>query len=121
MKWSSDLDTKGTAKSAGTNGIRLIPLICAFAWFIYGGLDGVFGIIIYTASLAVTTLLGLIPFFGFMIQYVVLQDWIIPLVFDYTSLTATWLTTILFVFVMIIGFVMSVITSFLVYAYWKIR
>jgi hypothetical protein len=83
----------------GTNvGIPFLGIAAAFAFFIYGGMAGVFGIIIYTFLVGlVAILVGLIPGIGFVFAYLINTAVVVPWVFAYTGIAASWLTTLILV------------------------
>lgn len=84
-------------------GSVLLLYFIAFGYFVYGGFDGVFGILLLCLLYSVSILLSFIPLFGFLIHGLVMYFVISPWVFDYTGLHDTWLTATIFWIYIILG------------------
>lgn len=107
-------DKKYISKSTG--GISSIMLIImAIAYFVYGGLDGVFGIVIYEVLAGVCVLFGFIPFIGFIITALAITYWISPFVWDFTGLYPTLLTDFIFGFVVVIALIISFVMTLAIF------
>ena len=92
-----------------------VALIASLGYFVYDGLHGVFGIVILSIVLGITTLIALIPFAGFLVQIVIMYSLAIPWIFEFTGLTGTWLTSVIFWVYAILGFIVTVITTLIVF------
>jgi len=96
---------------------RLLPigtltiLWCALAYFVYGGLNGVFGILILSILLSIAFFLCLIPIAGIILYFLLSFFVIIPKVLAFTGLHMTWLVTVMFAVDMIIGAIVSIVMT----------
>lgn len=97
-------------------------LLVALAYFVYGRtLDAVFGMVILTI---VTTfpiiLVSIIPFAGVFLALSMATGYLYPLVFGFTGLTATWVTTLLLTIQIIIGAIVTMAATFYtIKLFWK--
>lgn len=96
-----------------TKAIHLLPLLASVGYFVYGGLDGVFGIIIFTTLLSLTVFLNLIPVLGFIIQVVLILMWLSPMILNFSGIGETWLTTTITGFILVISLIVNGLMTFL--------
>jgi len=89
----------------------LIILWAALGYFVYNGLKGVFAMLILSILFALATFLALIPFVGVLLQGLVMHFIIAPWVFEFTGITATWLTSLIFWIDIIFGCIITVAIS----------
>lgn len=93
----------------------LLILFCALAYFVYGGLAGVFAIAILCVLLSIASLLGLFPIAGVIVFWYVATQRIFPFVFDLTKIIPTWLTDIIFALYLIVSIIYTIVMLFVVF------
>jgi hypothetical protein len=87
-------------------------LMAALGYFVYSGLDGAFGMIVFGSILGLSLLIAIIPYgIGFIAQVCILFFWLIPLLFEFTGLYHTWLTWIEVISVLILGIIINLLTT----------
>ena len=93
----------------------LIILWAALGYFVYNGLTGVFAMIILGVLFGLVILLASIPFVGVVIQGLVMYFLIQPWVFDFTGITGTWLTSLIFWIDIIFGCIITLVMTLFVW------
>jgi hypothetical protein len=66
--------------------------LMAFAYFVHGGLDGVFGVFVLSTMLALSALIGFVPFVGYWGARTMMFNKTIPWSLAYTGLSESWIT-----------------------------
>ena len=84
-------------------GIWLILLYGSIGYYVYGGLNGVFSMIILGILYSFSCVLACIPFVGIGIQYWTMTSLIFPWVQSLTGIEATWLTQTMFWITIVFG------------------
>lgn len=105
------------AKKDGGWGIILLLLFATLGYFVYGGLDGTFGIVLLYILYTIAIYCSLIPFIGIFVQYFVSTEIIFPAVSSFTGIEATWLTTVVIIPTMIAGLIFCIWSSFFFYGF----
>ncbi|MFA5755095.1 MAG: hypothetical protein WC909_01875 [Candidatus Paceibacterota bacterium] len=85
--------------------IILFILFVSLGYFMYG-VDGVFAIAILYMICLLLILLCYIPFIGIILQYWISMKIVLPLIISITGIESTWLTTIVIIYTMILGFIL---------------
>ena len=99
-------------RTTGSGGL----LVAALGWFVYGGLDGAFGMVIFGTLTALSILIALIPFgVGIVLQALVLFLWLIPTAFSFTGLYHTWITWLDIGIAMFVGLILNVLMTIGIY------
>ena len=87
-------------------------LMAALGYFVYGGLDGAFGIVIFGSILGISLLISIIPYgIGFIAQVCIVFFWLIPFLFEFTGLYHTWLTWLEVIATLILGVIVNLIMT----------
>ena len=107
--------TKSSTNFGG--GLLLILFFAILGYFIYGGIQGFFGIILLGIIMTILLILSLIPYIGGIIYLFLNWFFIIPAIMDFTGLWWTWFITI----ILILFTVCSMIISILVGAFFTIK
>jgi len=95
-----------------SNSISGSLLIAALGYFVYGGLDGAFGIVIFGSILGISLLISIIPYgIGFIAQVCIIFFWLIPFLFEFTGLYHTWLTWLEVIATLILGVIVNLIMT----------
>lgn len=89
-------------------------VIAILAWFVYGTISGVLAMILLEIVIMFSVLIALIPFIGIFLMYGLSEAYIIPSVLSFTRIEYTWLVTAIKIFAYIIGFILTIITTFVV-------
>jgi fructose-specific phosphotransferase system IIC component len=106
-------DKKSSRISIGSE-LGLTLLWAALGYFVYNGLTGTFAMIILSILYGLATFLSLIPFVGVILQGLLMYFLITPWVFEFTGITATWLTLLVFWIDIIFGCIITLGMSLLV-------
>jgi len=93
----------------------LIMLWAALGYFVYDGFSGMLAIIILCVLYRLAMLFAFVPFVGVIIQGLVMYFLIQPFVFEVTGITATWLTTLIFWVDIVIGGIITLLMTLLVF------
>ena len=107
--------TKSSTNFGG--GLLLILFFAILGYFLYGGIQGFFGIILLGIIMTILLILSLIPYIGGIIYLFLNWFFIIPAIMDFTGLWWTWFITI----ILILFTVCSMIISILVGAFFTIK
>jgi len=89
----------------------VLLMILSLGYFVYPQWQGVFGIFIFTAVVALSALISAVPLVGIFLQQFALSTWIVPKVFELTGLWHTWLTGIIWIMALILGFIIYVLST----------
>ena len=109
MEWSSNSENgAGKFVSNLTTGSLFMM---ALGFFVYGGLTGAFGMIVFGGLCTLTVLIGLVPYVGVFIQMLVLFMFVVPFVFEWTGLYHTWLTWLEIIASIVLGAIATAITT----------
>lgn len=81
-------------------------------FFVYDGLNGALAMIVLSFLFGLAALLSIIPVVGVFIQYYVSITYILPFIINLTGITATWLTTTMLVVSIIMGIIITAMTTF---------
>ena len=113
--------TKSAVKSLTPSIGVLTLLFSAIGYFLYGGLNGFFGVFILCILLDFAALLGIIPVVGVVLYYFIGKITIMPWIFSFTGINATWLTNVIFWLDFVGAIVLTVVGIFLILlaAVWK--
>jgi hypothetical protein len=84
----------------------LLVLFAALGYFVYGGLNGAFAMVILSVLYGFAILLSFVPFIGIGLQYWVSVEMVLPWVISLTGIQPTWLTTIMLTIEMVGGFIL---------------
>lgn len=71
-------------------------LFSVLGYFVYGGLDGFFGILLLDILLTLTSLTGLIPIVGVLIYAIIGWMFVVPWTLEFTGLATTWVVPVVF-------------------------
>ena len=104
-------------KEGGRWGIVLLLFFAALGYFVYGGLDGTFAMILLYVLYVLAVFCSLIPFIGIFVQYFVSTRIILPAISSFTGIEATWLTTVAIIPTMIAGLIICLWSSLFFYGF----
>ena len=97
-------------KISGLGTLAIIAIFMLFGYFVYGGFNGAFAMLLYTILLSVGLLIAFIPLGGFVLYILLFLKYINPWVYDLTGIHATLLTNILFALYIILASIISFAT-----------
>jgi fructose-specific phosphotransferase system IIC component len=106
-------EKKSSGISLGSE-LGLTILWAALGYFVYNGLAGTFAMIILSILYGLATILAFIPFIGVILQGLLMYFLITPWVFEFTGITATWLTVLVFWIDIIFGCIITLVMSLFV-------
>lgn len=87
-------------------------LMLAVGWFIYGGFNGAFGLVIFSSLTIMSILFALIPFgIGIIIQTTFIFMWIIPTIYNLSGIYDTWITWLIICGSLLIGIIFNIIAT----------
>lgn len=92
----------------------ILIIVAILAWFVYGTLNGVLAMLLLEIVISISLLIALIPFVGILFMYLLSEMVIIPNILSFTHIEYTWLVGAIKIFAYAIGFILTVITSFIV-------
>ncbi|GMX58354.1 MAG: hypothetical protein MCSN_0080 [Candidatus Microsyncoccus archaeolyticus] len=90
-------------------GFWLILLYGSIGYYVYGGLNGVFSMIILGILYSFSCVLAFIPFAGIGVQYWAMSSLIFPWVQNLAGIEATWLTQTMFWITIVFGVIYWII------------
>lgn len=99
------------SKGNWTGTILLTLIFGIFGYFVYNGLDGALSIILLGFLYALSILIGLIPFIGFVLQAVIMQH-IWSFTSELTGIGPTILTTWMYWLYLAFGIIATIVTTF---------
>ena len=88
-------------------------------YFYYKGFDGAFAVLLLSIILDFALLLSLIPFGGWLIFFIIANWFVIPWVFEFTGITASWVTNLVFLIDFACSILVSIIVSIVVILYFR--
>ena len=96
-----------------------IFLILAFilGYFQYNGLGGGLAIILLDILLGFASLLGIIPIAGVVLYWIVAETLIIPFVFDFTGIAASWVIDLFLWLNLIVSVIFTTVALLCLIAY----
>ncbi|RLG70676.1 MAG: hypothetical protein DRO04_01375 [Candidatus Iainarchaeum archaeon] len=100
----------------GSSWIFFAILAFILAYFQYGfSVNAGLGMILIALALDVLSLLGLIPFIGFIIYYLVAVYWLLPQALNFVQLGWSWTVDLFLYLNLIFAFIMTVFSSYFAY------
>lgn len=97
----------------------MLLFFTTFGYFVYGGIDGVFGILLLVLLYSLSVTLSIIPLCGMVIHGLIMLFVINPWVYDYTGIHSTLLTFVLFWIYFILGCIITAGISYMVFVHKK--
>ena len=102
------------------SGVTLALIVfAAFGYFVYGGINGAFAMIVLLAVYWMSLIFALIPAVGFIVQGLAIHIFIWPLVAEFTGIEPTWLTLLALVFVWSLGIMVTWVMTVYAHDHWK--
>jgi hypothetical protein len=93
----------------------IICIICGvLGYFVYGGIKGALAIILICLIYDLSTYISLVPVCGFILQGLVINNYIWPWVSEFMGIGPSWLTTLIFWAAIIMGFFTTCAITFMV-------
>lgn len=104
----------------GSSGISVFFIIAVIlAYFQYGTLQGVLFVALYYLLTGFAAALSLIPFVGVILYYFVSASAVTPWLVSFTGVQTSWVTDIIFWAYLIVGVVLTAITTVVTIAFLK--
>lgn len=104
VKTGRKVDAKVVLTALGLVGLFL----CSVGYFVYGGFTGFLGTFLYTVSMGAVLFVSVVPFAGFVLQFIVGKYYVEAVVLSLTKMTPTLLTNVIFMAFLALGFIANI-------------
>jgi len=105
----------GDIEATGGTSIGSIVVAALFGYFVYNRtIAGALGAGLLCFILELSVLIAMVPFAGVFIQGFLDITWLIPSILSMTGLWDTWLVTLMLVIALIVGAIVTIVTSLMV-------
>lgn len=102
-------DTKRNISLSPSLLIKLCIIYGLLAYFVYGNIDAVLGVILIAIVTSIVFWLSVIPIVGWITAIIISYFWLIPAMLSLVGLEWTWLITLIFVVTAFLGFLLTII------------